>query len=334
MICARTVFRCFKAVERCADRVTGAAGPYFIALALVLISAGTVCFFDVISPSLPFPLLSVPICVLIATNMYSHYYWVCTTPPGFITDDQRDSPRLVRQRRWYCAKRKEGERRDSNVTPATVVKCRKCGGDKPERTHHCRICNRCVLKYDHHCPGINQCVGLYNERHFVLFMFYFVLSTGCYAFLGFPKALIALGLDFEPWPHLLPPTIFMLIYLLSVVLCFAVTIMLAFHLLGVANGETSVEAQDFAIYRKKAKEEGITFVNSYDLGKRTNLELFFNVGPHGEYSYWTLIFPFKLRPYTNGRAWARRPGLTRHLGIERADELTDDDGEDEAHIAP
>ena len=44
MTCARAVFRCFKVVERCADRVTGAAGPYFVALAVVLITLGAICF--------------------------------------------------------------------------------------------------------------------------------------------------------------------------------------------------------------------------------------------------------------------------------------------------
>ncbi len=44
MICARAVFRCFRAVERFVDRVTGAAGPYFVSLAVILISVGTVCF--------------------------------------------------------------------------------------------------------------------------------------------------------------------------------------------------------------------------------------------------------------------------------------------------
>jgi palmitoyltransferase len=38
------VFRCFRAVERIGDRVTGAAGPFFVALAVGLIGTGAVCF--------------------------------------------------------------------------------------------------------------------------------------------------------------------------------------------------------------------------------------------------------------------------------------------------
>jgi hypothetical protein len=44
MMCSRVVFRCFKALERLGDRITGAAGPFFVAFAVILISLGTVCF--------------------------------------------------------------------------------------------------------------------------------------------------------------------------------------------------------------------------------------------------------------------------------------------------
>lgn len=44
MICARRVFRCFRRLERFADRITGAAGPWFVALAIILISLGSLSF--------------------------------------------------------------------------------------------------------------------------------------------------------------------------------------------------------------------------------------------------------------------------------------------------
>ncbi|KAK2459596.1 hypothetical protein APHAL10511_008406 [Amanita phalloides] len=138
MLCARAVFRCFRAVERCADRVTGAAGPYFVALAVLLISVGVLCFFDIILPSLPWPLLSVPICSLIAFNLCMHYFWVCSILPGFADGSrQKQTGRL-----WA---RRKGRTKHVEISSAEVTQCRKCGGDKPERTHHCSICKRCMF---------------------------------------------------------------------------------------------------------------------------------------------------------------------------------------------
>ncbi len=102
----------------------------------------------------------------------------------------------------------------------------------------------------------------------------------------------------EPWPYFAPPMAFLLTYILSVVLCMAVTAMAGWHLFMIASGETSVESQDHELYRRVARDRGEvghfphprmsqcsklpqTFVNCYDLGYRKNLQLFFNVGPDG-----------------------------------------------------
>jgi hypothetical protein len=50
--------------------------------------------------------------------------------------------------------------------------CGKCRAVRPPRAHHCGVCGVCVLKMDHHCPWISNCVGLYNHKHFVLFLNY------------------------------------------------------------------------------------------------------------------------------------------------------------------
>ncbi|KAJ6572634.1 DHHC palmitoyltransferase-domain-containing protein [Mycena sp. CBHHK59/15] len=333
MMCSRTVFRCFKALERLGDRITGAAGPYFVAFAAILISLGAVCFFDVIMPSLMWPLLTGPICVLIALNLFMHYYYVVTVPPGFVEDPPRDPKNSV----LWATKRspRHGEltgvrwSNELTVTRATVTKCRKCGQLKPERTHHCRICNRCVLKYDHHCP----CVGLHNERHFVLFMAYLVISCASLSISGFPHVLRALGTTFDlEWPHHVPQIAFILIYILSVVMSLAVGIMCSYHLWTIANGETTVESQDHEIYRRVAKSRDETFVNSYDLGKKRNLLLFFNVDEIG-YPLYTLLLPLRINPYTDGRSWARREGYEQHRGVRRGEELTDEDDNDEEEQA-
>ncbi|TFK36733.1 DHHC palmitoyltransferase-domain-containing protein [Crucibulum laeve] len=350
MFCARRVFRCFKTLERWGDRITGAAGPYFVGLAVILISTGVVCFFDVIARDLSYPLISIPICILIATNLLAHYFYVCTVRPGFIDAPPAEAGKSILWAKGH-ADRGKGKGRirrltalggssgvewstELRITPASLTQCRRCGLQRPERTHHCKICNRCVLKYDHHCPvsllilWINQCVGLHNERHFVLFMVYLVLATFCFSILGYPHLMDSLGLYYKPWVYNVPEIAFALTYVLAVVLCLAVGIMLLYHLYSISNGETAVEAQDHTEYRDRAKRRQEEFVNSYDLGRMKNLQLFFNIGENG-YPLYTLFFPFRIMPYTDGRAWARREGYDKHHGVRAGEELTDEEEEEE-----
>ena len=56
-------------------------------------------------------------------------------------------------------------------------KCNKCKCVKPPRSHHCSTCERCVLKMDHHCPWMNNCVGLTNQKSFILFNFYTMVTA-------------------------------------------------------------------------------------------------------------------------------------------------------------
>ncbi|KAG8865122.1 hypothetical protein FRB96_000011 [Tulasnella sp. 330] len=107
-------------------------------------------------------------------------------------------------------------------------------------------------------------------------------------------------------------------YILSLALGFAVSVMLAWHLYLITKGESSVENQDFSRYKDICKNRGTDFINSYDLGPRRNLAVFFNVVPSGY-----MLLPFRVPPYTDGVAWARRPGLVAHEGIDEADEFTD-----------
>ncbi|KAI0272925.1 zf-DHHC-domain-containing protein [Russula aff. rugulosa BPL654] len=325
------VFTCFKHIERCADKVTGAAGPLFIGVAILLFVIGTLCFLDVILPTLPWPWLSTLPCFLIIINLFAHYYFACTVSPGYAGEATQRAGRSfiwAKKRRAYSLSRTNGVYWSShlNITPASITTCTKCGKNKPERTHHCRVCNRCVLKFDHHCPvRINQCVGLYNERHFALFMAYVSLASFCFVAFGWPHLATALGFDFDvTWEHRMSPLLFTIIYLMCIMMCLAVGALFAWQLWSVAIGETAVENYDHEYYRKVASSRGETFQNSYDLGKMNNLRLFFNVGIGG-YPIYTLFLPLRVPPYTDGHSWARRQGLDRHHGIQVGEEFTDEE---------
>ncbi|KAL7423685.1 hypothetical protein Q5752_001267 [Cryptotrichosporon argae] len=350
--CSALVIRCFRRVEAFADAVTGAAGPVFVALCWVLIGSGGLVFFDVVARSLPpwltLPLL--PVYALVPLNMYGHYYLVTTVSPGFPSPrTARDTaaplgpsserwgapgPAWARPERWGFAARR---RLTDWGEPRRVRRCRKCEGPKPERSHHCSVCKRCVLLMDHHCPWINGCVGLHNQRHFVLFMLW--LSAGCFAVatLGYPHFWASIDTR-ESWPAYSPRLAFTLIYVLCLAIGIAVFTLCTWHLVMVSNGETSIESHDNVYLENKAKAEGMIYLNPYDLGRRRNLELFFNVGPGG-YSYRTLLVPLAVPAYTAGWSYARRalpvePALKPTTSLhtpELADGLVYDHAHSHAH---
>jgi hypothetical protein len=46
---------------------------------------------EVVWPTLPYPWITTPICLLIVFNLYAHYYFVCTVSPGFVEDPRERS---------------------------------------------------------------------------------------------------------------------------------------------------------------------------------------------------------------------------------------------------
>ncbi|WVQ75214.1 hypothetical protein IAR50_004826 [Cryptococcus sp. DSM 104548] len=325
------VIRCFKRVEAFADWITGAAGPVFVAFCWILIGSGGILFFDVVARDLNIFALIIlsPILTLVPLNLYLQYYLVTHVPPGYPAPRASGPDRNVKwvihdpksvwtSERWGFRKRVRlplsqgsagdmgGYSRNGGQGEAgrRVKRCRKCDGPKPERTHHCSVCKRCVLQMDHHCPWINNCVGLHNQRHFVLFMAWLALACLVLCVLGFQRFLDTFRYSAE-WLAYSPQLAFTMIWVLAAAIGFAVAVLCSWHLYMVSKGETSIESHDNDYLANKAKKEGLIYLNPYDLGRRRNLELFFNIGPGG-YSPYTLLFPFLIPPYSNGWAFPRR----------------------------
>ncbi|KAG8700047.1 hypothetical protein FRC09_006210 [Ceratobasidium sp. 395] len=103
---------------------------------------------------------------------------------------------------------------------------------------------------------INQCVGLRNERHFILFMSYFVVATFCFVYLGYTEVWKALDFGHTRWSHRTPEMAYIIIYILALALGLAVCVMLLWNVYQIGQGVTTVEGYDYGLYAERAKDRG------------------------------------------------------------------------------
>ncbi|XP_047516106.1 probable palmitoyltransferase ZDHHC24 [Pieris napi] len=54
--------------------------------------------------------------------------------------------------------------------------CDTCKIIRPAKAWHCKLCNVCILRRDHHCFFLSRCIGLYNQRYFILYLTYILIS--------------------------------------------------------------------------------------------------------------------------------------------------------------
>lgn len=149
--------------------------------------------------------------------------------------------------------------------------CPICETYKAPRSHHCRTCNRCILKMDHHCPWINNCVGINNQRNFVLFLSWVVL-TGLYTIFVLMDWLVVLFGNF----HLFKTYYYdVLICIFAVCLAIGVVIAVGFldyHQIGsILRNMTDIEEwiMEKAVARKASENQPpISF--PYKLSKTEN----------------------------------------------------------------
>ena len=203
----------------------------------------------------------------------------------------------------------------SNEEGKEELYCRKCNRMRPERSHHCSICKRCVLKMDHHCPWIANCVGFYNQKFFVLFLFYSSLGTiisGVTLMTKLDKIDFKnqdkpnLYVQAEPFSRqdshsidFFPPFIIMTGVILSITIFVAVSVLLTIHLYLVFNNLTTIEKN---IYNTKNKN-----IYAFD-SKWFNFKTVFGFNVR----LWFLPY-FKSNKYNKGHSFERPSDLSNRL---------------------
>lgn len=112
-----------------------------------------------------FPNMWVLMAVLIFTALVvlsiSSHVKAMITDPGIVPHERTTEEEIL-------SRRQQGEE---------IRFCKKCRSVKPDRAHHCSTCERCIHRMDHHCPWVNNCVGENNQKYFVLFTFYVMVTS-------------------------------------------------------------------------------------------------------------------------------------------------------------
>ena len=169
--------------------------------------------------------------------------------------------------------------------------CTQCGQHVPRRCHHCPLCNTCILKRDHHCFFMCTCIGYHNQKYFIIFCFYTVLSTiyGCRMGANYMDILYEVRSSHIWWVYNLPRTIWYwltadvrypqvilaILYHNAIVSLIVSTGFFAWQIYITFKGQTSYEAR-----------RGIT------THSRTVKENFYDT--FGPYWYITLVLPIPL----------------------------------------
>lgn len=71
------------------------------------------------------------------------------------------------------------------ATPDTWKYCISCDCKQPPRAHHCPLCDACILRRDHHCFFTGSCIGHFNQRHFIVLIFYTLVACAYSVYLNY-----------------------------------------------------------------------------------------------------------------------------------------------------
>lgn len=197
-----------------------------------------------------------------------------------------------------------------NQGPLEWGYCKHSGNLKAPRSHYCHVSKKLVLNMDHYCPWMFNCVGFANYRYFVLFLLY--LWSGCM----YVCVCAAMELH-RPHRSILAhgrrqQHNIMFLFVLTMSVGIAVSILLFWHLYLVLTAQTTIEFYGNFTRRRRAKARGEIFRNPYDVGYKRNWTRVFGKADHCCLSLLpdTRPPPNKPWPEDNAIAWALH-GRTR-----------------------
>lgn len=198
----------------------------------------------------------------------------------------------------------EEEDIEGNPFDCQGKKCLQCHNFKPLRAHHCSICNVCVLRMDHHCPWIHNCVGHYNQRYFLLMIFYVMFGTGFFLLSGLP---LYFGSDYEQYKRQRGPNFFV-VFIISLALFI---VMIPFNGWNWYLAMTGQSAIEYWMQRpsEELKKRGFKDNSISDFrqsSKIRNLEYVF-----GTTSIWKMLLPSIRRIPHEGINWENY--INRHV---------------------
>ncbi|GIL74892.1 hypothetical protein Vretimale_2523 [Volvox reticuliferus] len=273
---------CLNSLTSCLDRGVKYVGPFFVALAVILILLDVYTFFKHVVTEIVRQSGLMVACVHVAWSLWLLFnvFWNqmhCTfTSPGTTLEVREEALQSAMTYDWRW--------------------CRKCNRGKPPLAHHCSVCNRCVLKMDHHCVWMANCVGFNNYRFFVLFLFYMwmgSLYSAVVFWLHVPglSRLDDMGGDSR---GLLP----FFMFVLSCSIWMAMCVLFGWHVWLVLTGQGTIDYLDNSSRAAEARAAGRRWVNPYHLGAAANWRETFDVW--GPWWWLTWVLPSRRRKLGNG----------------------------------
>lgn len=189
---------------------------------------------------------------------------------------------------------------DAVQTPPGWQTCLKCQLEAPPRSHHCNLCGVCVLKRDHHCFFTASCIGFYNQRRFIVLLFYTTLAniTACVLqFLYLDQTMPFLSTEFLNYIPLVTAYRWLIVGDLSTWVMFVV-VHLYLTIFCLAGAVFFLVWQFVVVFRGQTSHEAWKNISLYQTGILDGWRSTF--GPYGIVHF---LFPFQIDLQQDGINW-------------------------------